>query len=218
MKLELVDADADMKPVTEPWLVRMPGWTWERYLDEAPEMRFCEYKEGELIMHSPVSWEHQDLVAFLSALLRMYCSKHGLGRVGNGPAIIQVGPQTGREPDIFVIPPEQAHKARGKRLEIVPSLIVEVVSPGSRALDLGEKAGEYADLGVGEYWVADRERKTLHVHRLHSGAYRRRAVRSGRLESHALRGFWVRVDWLWRDPLPSEPDCLEEIEKPAHVP
>ncbi|MBI2900335.1 MAG: Uma2 family endonuclease [Planctomycetes bacterium] len=211
MKLELVDADAGNRPWTEPYLLRLPGWTWKRYLEEAPEMRFCEYVEGELVMHCPVGWDHQDLVRFLTYLLQGFCSARGLGRVGNGPAVIRVAPEKGREPDIFVIPPEQEARAHGMPLDIVPSLIVEVASPSTRAMDLEEKREEYRALGVAEYWVVDREQKRVTAHRA-AEDYRPRACAQGRLASSAISGFWIQVEWLWRNPLPPEPECLREIE------
>lgn len=212
MKLELVDVDAGKRPWTEPYLVRMPGWTWKRYLEEAPEMRFCEYVEGELIMHCPVGLDHQEVVRFLTCLLEVFCSARGLGCVGNGPAVIKVAPQKGREPDVFVIPPDQASRAHGMPLEIVPSLIIEVVSPSTRTMDLEEKRDEYRTLGVSEYWVVDREEKKVTVHRAAEG-FLPRAQREGRLASSAIPGFWIRLDWLWQSPLPPEPECLREIEK-----
>lgn len=212
MKLEVVDTDKAGASVREPYVVRLPGWTWDRYLREAPEMRFCEYVEGELIMPSPVDWRHQQLVGFLTWLLKTFCLNRRLGEVGNGPAVIKVAPEHGREPDIFVLPPEEAAKAHGMPIEAIPSLIVEVSSPSTRTMDLVEKAEDYARFGVREYWVVDAARHEVHAHTLAGGAYRRRTLTGGKLESAAVAGFWIRVEWLWQDPLPAEPACLREIE------
>jgi len=40
----------------------------------------------------------------------------------------------------------------------VPELVIEVVSPGSRDRDYGEKRDEYLRFGVREYWVIDADR------------------------------------------------------------
>lgn len=34
-------------------------------------------------------------------------------------------------------------------------LVVEIVSPGSRRMDYVTKRGEYADAGIGHYWIVD---------------------------------------------------------------
>lgn len=36
-----------------PYVVRMGGWTLERYLAEAPESQIWEFVCGEVVMHSP---------------------------------------------------------------------------------------------------------------------------------------------------------------------
>ncbi len=42
-----------------------------------------------------------------------------------------------------------------ERLTTAPDLVVEVLSPGSEALDLISKKDDYEKLGVKEYWVID---------------------------------------------------------------
>lgn len=42
-------------------------------------------------------------------------------------------------------------------------------------------------------------------------AYAEKYLASGRPESRVVPGFWIEVDWLWRDRLPSTLVCLREI-------
>jgi Uma2 family endonuclease len=208
MKLDVIDEMRNI--VSEPYLLRLPGWNWERYIKEAPEMRFCEYENGDLIMHSPVGADHQRIVRFLTYLLQTYCRKQKSGEVLNGPAVIKVDAEIAREPDIFVLGPEES-PASGLPLLVVPPLIVEVSSPSTLRLDLETKSAEYSTLGVGEYWVVDRDSRTLHWHFLEKATYQVQEYRTGKLSSRALKGFWIEVEWLWQDPLPSEVDCLQEM-------
>lgn len=46
----------------------------------------------------------------------------------------------------------------------VPVLVVEVLSPGTRGEDTIRKSREYADAGVSQYWVVDREQRQLTVY------------------------------------------------------
>lgn len=63
-------------------------------------------------------------------------------------------------PDLVVYRAERLpHDA--ERLDTPPDLIVEVLSPSSKALDLITKRNDYERYGVGEYWVIDPE--TAHV-------------------------------------------------------
>jgi Uma2 family endonuclease len=55
-------------------------------------------------------------------------------------------------------------------------LAVEIVSPGSEALDEVTKFREYASVGIPQYWVVNRDAaQTVTLYRLTDGAYRERA-------------------------------------------
>jgi len=209
MKLMVVDEKKEL--FREPYVLRLGGWTLERYLEEAPENLIWEFVRGEVIMYSPATAEHQDLVRFLLRLLDGFCEARGLGKVLTGPAAVRILPDVIREPDIFVIAPEDIPRARGTPLDLRPIMVVEVISPSTRTLDLKEKAEDYALAGIPEYWAADVERKELYLHRLGEGRYEVEYVAGGRVESRSLPGFYPRAEWLFREPLPSVAERLEEL-------
>jgi Uma2 family endonuclease len=203
--------DERKEPLRESYVVRLGGWTLERYLREAPEDQIWEFVRGEVVMHSPASAEHQDFVLFLARLLAGYCEAKGWGKVLTGPAAVRVLPDVVREPDVFVVAPEDVPRVRGVPLEVRPVLVVEVTSPSTRTMDLGEKAGDYAAAGIPEYWVVDAEAGVLWVHRWAGGAYRVEGFREGRVESQAVPGFWLEVGWLFQEPRPRVADCLRAL-------
>ena len=210
MRLAVVDEERREK-ICEPYVLRLWGWTLERYLKDAPENLFCEFVRGEFIMYSPASAEHQDLVGFLQWLLKGYCEAKGCGKVLTGPAAIRILPDVVREPDISVFPPEEAPKVKGTPIEAKPSLVVEITSPWTRAIDLKEKALDYEQAKIPEYWVVDREEGKVLAHTLTQEGYKVKALKEGRLESKALPGFWIEVGWLFQEPLPQAPPCLRKI-------
>lgn len=209
--MKVLVVDERKEPVREPYLVRLGGWTLERYLEEAPEHPVWEYVRGEVVVYSPATAEHQDLVRFLLRLLDGFCEARGWGRVLMGPTAVRLGSEVVREPDLFVLSPEEAARARGVPLAVRPALVVEVVSPATRTVDLGEKADDYRAAGVAEYWVVDPEAGRVVVHRLRGGAYAVEAWAGGRLSSEAVPGFWLEVGWLWQTPLPPAAACLRAI-------
>jgi Uma2 family endonuclease len=209
MKLKVVDERKE--PIAEPYVLRLGGWTLERYLREAPESAVWEYVRGEVVMHSPATAEHQDLVGFVFRLLAGYCEARGWGKVLMGPAAIRILPDVVREPDVFVVPPEEVQKARGVPLDLRPALVVEVVSPATRTMDVGEKAEEYRQAGIPEYWLVDAERREVAVHRLSGGAWKVEPAGGVRLVSRAVPGFWLDGRWLFQEPLPPADACLREI-------
>jgi Uma2 family endonuclease len=151
------------------------------------------------------------LVKFLLRLLDGYCEAKGWGEVLTGPAAVQILPDVVREPDLFILPPEELPKAKGVPLEVHPALVVEVVSPSTRTIDLVEKAEDYASAGVPEYWAVDRERKEALIHRLEGERYVVEHVASGKVESRSVPGLWLKVDWLWQEPLPAVLEVLREL-------
>ncbi|WP_448590635.1 hypothetical protein [Thermoflexus hugenholtzii] len=57
MRVMVVGPQKELIP--GPYVVRMGGWTLERYLAEAPESQVWEFVHGEVVMHSPATAEHQ---------------------------------------------------------------------------------------------------------------------------------------------------------------
>ena len=64
-----------------------------------------------------------------------------------------------RQPDLLVVLAEHRDRVVHGGMRGAPDLVVEVLSPSTRAVDLGDKRWEYAELGVGEYWCIDHERR-----------------------------------------------------------
>lgn len=208
MRIDVVTEDGRL---VGPFLLRLGAWTEEQYFAEAPEDRVWEFQDGELIVHSPATPMHQRLVRFLTFLLGGYAEERGLGEVLNGPAVLRLRAGADKEPDIFFLRADRRDAIGPARVEGSADLVIEVISSGTRSYDLVEKAAAYGDAGVTEYWAVDAERRELTVHRAGSPDYRVAVVRTGRLESMAVPGFWIDVDWLWQVPLPVATGCLRQI-------
>ncbi len=209
MKLRLVDENG--AEVDQPYEIRLPGWTEERYFAEAPEEGTYELVDGELIVHSPVNIHHQQIVGFLSFLLEGVVSKGSSGQVLSGPAVLRLRENLCREPDIFFVSRRRRPRVTEEYVDGPADFVIEVLSESSRTRDLKEKASDYAAAGVGEYWAVDPARREVTVHRLKGRAFEVRTVKDGRVESTAVPGYWVQVEWLWERPLPNKLECLRRL-------
>ena len=207
MKVFVVDEKGT--PLDQPYILRLQGWTEQQYLAEAPQDRKCEFVEGEVIVMGPTSHWHEDVLSFLIALLRNYVDAKRAGQMRASPTI-RFRPQVLREPDICFFSAPQLPLPKEVPLTTIPSFIIEI-SWATRSLDLGEKARDYEAAGVREYWVVDLDAREVVVHRLEEGYYQVQRLRSGRLESQIVVGFWIQLEWLWQDPLPSAYQCLQQI-------
>lgn len=191
--------------------------TYEEFLAWADEDTYAEWVNGEVIVVSPASRRHQDIVRLLGTVLSVFVEIHQLGKVFLAPFQMKL-PTSGREPDILFVAREHLDRLREHYLDGPADLVVEVVSPESAARDRGEKFYEYEAAGIPEYWLIDPTREMAEFYVLEDTYYRPRFTgQRGRYESHVLKGFWLQVEWLWQDPLPSEVEVLVRIGGEAYA-
>jgi len=188
-----------------------PRMTYEEFLEWADEDTLAEWVDGEVVMYSPASKQHQDIADFLTSVMRMFVEQHGLGIVLGAP--FQMKLEHGREPDLLFVAHEHLERLKETHLEGPADLVVEIVSPESEGRDRGEKYYEYARGGVPEYWLIDPQAEWAEFYHLgEAGLYEVAfSGREGVYHSQALPGFWLRVEWLWQEPLPEVARTAWEI-------
>ncbi len=181
------------------------GMSFEEFL-VAYEGIHAEWVDGEVVVMSPNSLQHSELLGFLSSILRVFVEERKLGKV-IVPAYVMRIPERplGREPDVMYVAREHLDRLAENYLDGPADLVVEVVSPDSRGRDRGEKFYEYEQAGVREYWLIDPIRQQAELYRLDErGTYAAAGPDDeGRLHSEVLPGFWIRAEWLWAEPLPT---------------
>jgi Uma2 family endonuclease len=194
---------------------RRPRMTYEEFLDWADEDTLAEWVEGEVVMTSPASDRHQDIVRFLLSVFSVFVESHALGIVRSAPFQMKLERRpSGREPDLLFVAREHLERLKETYLDGPADLVVEIISTESQARDRGVKFYEYEAGGVLEYWLIDPARKWAEFYRPgEAGLYQ--AVFSGREGVHhseVLPGFWLRVEWLWQEPLPPVLAVLKALE------
>jgi len=177
--------------------------SYEQFLEWLDEDTWAEWVDGEVVLMSPISDEHQAVVNYLTTLLLFHTLETRAGRVLTEPFQMKSGSNLpGRSPDILFVSAERQHLIQRHFLNGPADLVVEVISPESRARDRGEKYYEYEQAGVREYWIIDPERKQVEFYVLsEKGIYQPAFVgHEGEYRSAAIEGFWLRVEWLWERP------------------
>lgn len=189
--------------------------TYEEFLAWCDEDIWAEWVDGEVVMVSPASEPHQDLGGFLEALLRIFVEQRGLGRVLRAPFQMRLPDpvRSGREPDLLFVARDRLSGLKSTYLDGPADLVVEIISPGSRLRDRGEKFAEYEMGGVREYWLLDPERGEADFYQLDEGGRYRRAEpdRDRWYESLVVAGFRLNVAWLWTVPPPRILDVVKAI-------
>lgn len=179
-----------------------------QWLDEDTH---AEWVNGEVLLMSPISGEHQGISEFLLVLISTFVRSDQLGEVRYEPFQMRLA-NSSRSPDILFVSNANLHRLKETYLDGAADLVVEVISPESRARDRGEKFYEYEEAGVREYWLIDPERKQVEFYQLgEDGVYRTVLAGSeGQYRSAVLEGLWLRVEWLWQTPKPTIVQVLRE--------
>jgi Uma2 family endonuclease len=125
---------------------------------------------GVVVMSPSPTPRHQAVLMAISAQVFGYLNRNPIARVF--PDIdVRFGPDLVYRPDLVVIRTERLPKPL-QRIDIVPDLIVEILSPGSEAMDQHTKKSDYERFGVREYWIVSLEGGvSVKMHRLDAGRY-----------------------------------------------
>lgn len=186
--------------------------TYEEFLDWADEDTLAEWVDGEVVMTTPASDRHQDLVRFLTSVFAIYVESHHLGVIRPAPFQMKLA-RSGREPDLLFVARDHLDRLKETYLDGPADLVVEVVSPESIGRDRGEKFYEYEQAGIAEYWLIDPQVERAEFYQLAAAGKYEIVLpdAGGTYRSVVLSGFWLRVEWLWQRPLPPVLDVVREL-------
>jgi Uma2 family endonuclease len=113
-----------------------------------------EVVDGALLVTPSPGGPHQVAVGLLFRALAAYCDETKIGEALIAPFDTELEAGTLVQPDVFVVPPEEAARLRRERTARSLTLAVEVLSPGSERADRQEKRALYQRT-VPEYWLVD---------------------------------------------------------------
>lgn len=178
---------------------------YEEFLAWAEDGSHVEWVDGEVIIMSPSSHQHQDIADFLTALLRHFVEANELGIVLSSRFQMKLPKRpSGREPDVMFVSNAKRDSLKDAYLDGPADLAVEVISPESEARDRDEKFSEYEQAGVREYWLIDPVRKQADFYLLGDDCiyYPATVGADGIFHSRVLDGLYLKVEWLFQEPMP----------------
>lgn len=179
-----------------------PRMTYEEFLAWPHENPHVEWVDGRTVVMPPISDEHTHVGRFLINVLTQYTEARSVGTVFYDPYQMKAAPDLpGRAPDVFFVAKDNLSRVRRTHLEGPADLVVEIISPDSRARDRGEKYYEYEQGGVPEYWLIDPQRRQAEFYVLGDDRlYHAARTDDGVFHSTVLHGLWLRIEWLWNRP------------------
>ncbi|HZO88836.1 MAG TPA: Uma2 family endonuclease [Chthonomonadaceae bacterium] len=198
---------------TEPLPEPPRQMTFEEFLAWADEDTHAEWVDGEIIFMSPSEDIHQILLKWLIKALDEYVTAHDLGLLLPAPFLMRLASRpSGREPDVLFVAKENLGRNKRTYLDGPADLVIEIVCPDSQTRDRVDKLREYQQAGVREYWLIDPRSQQAEFYQLGTdGSYRSIPIREdGIYHSAVLEGLWLKVSWLWEEPLPPLLSVLKE--------
>lgn len=168
--------------------------------------------DGIIYMASPDTPRNNQIANFVQVLLTNYVSKRGLGQVFASRVAFVLTEFDAPEPDVAFVATDRLGSVDESRVYGGPNVAVEIVSRDSRSRDWVKKRRLYEQAGVAEYWLIEPRKKKAAFLQLSENGYEAIPLDADRFfRSQAVPGFWLDVDWLFQNPLPSEWDCTNEI-------
>jgi Uma2 family endonuclease len=132
--------------------------------DDAPRV---ELRDGVMIVVPSPTYDHQDIAGLLWVWLRQQAPPEFRASQATGVALSL---DTTYEPDVLLVSAE-VDGARHYAVARNVSLVVEVVSPGTKKRDRLEKPAEYAAAGIPHYWRVEQGPLHIFAYDLVDGAY-----------------------------------------------
>lgn len=121
-----------------------------------------EVVHGELLVTPSPRLLHQEVVRRLLIALSRYLEDEPAGHALLAPADISWGADTLVQPDVFVVPLEQARTLDWTGIRDL-LLVAEVLSPSSGRADRFTKRIEYQRQRVAVYWIVDPDERRVEV-------------------------------------------------------
>jgi Uma2 family endonuclease len=159
---------------------------------------------GDLRMAPAPNRYHQVISRNLEFILLSFLEEHPIGELYHAPFDVYLSDIDVFQPDIVVIRNENLRILTAIGAEGAPDLVIEILSPRTRILDLEPKRQAYSREGVTELWIIDPAPQTVAVYRFNENLEAPVAVKEAVdiLESPLLPGLQIDLQKVFHDRVP----------------
>jgi Uma2 family endonuclease len=120
---------------------------------------------GDLYMAPAPNRFHQEISRNLQVKLFLYLRATGAGKIFNSPFDVYLDETNVFQPDLIVVLNDRLGILTEAGAEGAPNLVIEILSPKTRRLDLEQKRKAYPRFGVQELWIIDPDPRLTTQHR-----------------------------------------------------
>lgn len=181
------------------------------WYEKQDECTHAEWVDGEVQIMSPENTQHNKILFFLASLIGDYAGEGG-DVMGDGVQVRLHAIRRRREADVIFVSRSRSQIVKATHIDGPPDILIEIVSPDSVTRDYHDKFLEYQEGGVKEYWIVDPLSERIEAYTLGPGKHYVPLKRTnGKINSKVLRGFYIKPEWLWQQPLPTRLKILDEM-------
>jgi Uma2 family endonuclease len=137
--------------------------TYDDFLWFPDDGRRHELIDGEHFVTPSPSERHQRVSLDLTLALGNYLRTSRVGSMYCAPFDVVLSDYDVVEPDLLVNLADQQDILTEKNVRGAPAIVIEILSPGTRARDETLKRDLYARAGVREYWMVDPDARAVRV-------------------------------------------------------
>ncbi len=204
---------AELRKVRESRIALIPPrpLTFDEFVEMFNEDDDVELIDGMVVKRMAAQLEHEDLFGWLIRLIGAYVEATGQGIVLGSRTAVQIHTYRGRLPDLLFVRWGRRSIVKRKGVYGAPDLVVEILSPTDKLSDIIALEADYRSIGVREIWLVDLPRKRVKVLKKRRKGYDEEVLAEGVLVSEVVKGFWLRVEWLFAQKRPKVLDLLKEL-------
>lgn len=168
-------------------------------LDEfyALEETKADFVDGFIHIQMGASVIHEQIFVELITQLNLFVKKDQLGKVFGSRLSVGLSSSYHPEPDIFFVANNNSGKYANDRFNGTPDLVIEIISPSTRKLDLEEKRPLYQNNLVPEIYFIDFDNKVVIIDLLEDGKYVSYTLNAGTFASKVLAGLEWEIEKMY---------------------
>lgn len=157
----------------------------------------AELIDGEIVASPEPTPFHQQISARLIGALQDEARKRQLGS-WFPPINLVLSPYKLFQPDLSFFTVDNKPDLTEPMVNALPSIVIEILSPSTKARDLITKRALYADFGVSEYWIVDPDSESISINlRDEQGIYVEAPMESDRVQIGIFAGTLLDRVWIF---------------------
>ena len=146
-------------------------FTYEHYCCFPDDGNRHEIIDGDHFMNLAPSLNHQTILSRIGFQLYSQIELNELGWVFYAPVDVQLTPYDVVQPDLVLVLKDREKVLTESRIQGSPSLVIEILSPGTAQNDRTLKKQLYLKTGVPEYWIVDPKTKSIEQYVIEDDEY-----------------------------------------------